>query len=205
MNRTIIKLIILTAFIALVAIVPWESSSRGVIGGCIACHPQFSEKIPKEDGAAADYGSKIHRSHYAKLGESAQCNLCHQIDQQGNLQLIGMETASKIKTTNEKLAKMQPYYKSWATSAFLDQRHGKRGITCLKCHGEVMPESTVSKERCFTCHGTYEKLAERSPFHNGTLYPHFTSEPLECNQCHKGHKKSELVCSQCHHVDAKMP
>jgi hypothetical protein len=36
----------------------------------------------------------------------------HQIDAQGNLWLIGMETTKEIKATDEMLAKMQPYYKS---------------------------------------------------------------------------------------------
>lgn len=214
MNRISIYLVTLTFIVAMIALGPLESKVGGDSGdkipgrGCIACHPKLSETIAKAksaEGGASNFSAKVHRSHYAQLGAAAQCQLCHQIDARGNLRLIGMETDQEIKTTAETLVKMQPYYRSWAASAFLDQRHGRRGITCRKCHGAAMPESTVNKEQCFTCHGSYEKLAERSNFHTGTLYPHFTPEPMECNLCHKGHEKSAVFCTQCHQVEAKMP
>ena len=199
MKKTVLMITLLTAIMGLYAVSPWQPAALGQSKGCVACHPKLSDKTAKSDAAA------MHRTHYAKLGAAAQCSLCHQIDGKGNLRVIGGEPGKAIKATPEQLAKMQPYYKSWATSAFLDQKHGKKGVTCEKCHDGAMPEGGVKQEKCYTCHGSYEKLAEKSTFHNGTLYPHFSPEPVECAQCHKMHKKSELACTKCHPVSAKMP
>lgn len=194
-------------FIVAIALGSLETEVNGgtANGGCTTCHPKLSETVQKAKSLGGNYSATIHRVHYANLA-GVTCSLCHKIDANANLQIIGEEWTKQIKVSPEKLASMEPYYKSWATSSFEDQQHGKRGVTCQQCHDQPIPETTVKKEKCLSCHtGSYEGLADQSPFHNDTLTPHFSPEPLECNLCHKAHRKSELACLQCHNVDAKMP
>ena len=79
---------------------------------------------------------------------------------------------------------------------FLADRHVARGANCAACH-TTQPPKAVPAKQCLTCHGSYEKLAQRTE--NLDVNPHDSHMgELECTECHKGHKKPQLVCDQCH-------
>ena len=53
------------------------------------------------------------------------------------------------------------------------------------------------KETCLSCHGSYDKLAERTA--KLTPNPHFSHRGEEdCTNCHSLHGKSRLECNDCH-------
>jgi len=185
-------------------------------GGCTVCHPKLSAQVPEGhftpkldevkyclachamEGAATAFTWTRHRNHYAALGVAVTCWLCHRIDANGNFRVIGVDGGKQIKTTPEMVAKMEAYYLSWATSDRLDRKHGERSVTCATCHDGNFPTAAVKKEKCFTCHGSYEQVARQAPIHYDAIYPHFQVGPVECNDCHKAHEKSVLVCNMCH-------
>lgn len=146
-----------------------------------------------------------HQKYFAVRGNPDACEPCHQIAADGIFRVVGLKNGPEIKTTSEAVAKMPPYYRSWATSNFLDHKHGKRGITCASCHGTSLPTEATKKERCFSCHGDYKKLVGESPVHKLALEAHIAVEPLECNACHNAHKKSKLVCNECHDLLYDVP
>jgi hypothetical protein len=169
---------------------------------CLKCHTTAA--------SAPAFGWTVHRSHFAThivaAGQKATCDLCHQLDAGGNFTLIGAVNSPTLKTTAAMVAKMPTYYLSAATSAFLDHTHGEQSAACASCHETAFPTQAPKKEQCFTCHGTYERLAEQSAFHHDTLYPHFGSGgPTECTACHKAHAKSVLGCNQCHSFTTRVP
>ncbi|MBI3949224.1 MAG: cytochrome c3 family protein [Acidobacteria bacterium] len=230
MNRTMIALISILAVVTIVAIGEYDSNVSGANSGtrqpsdgCVICHPKLSAQVPEGhfkttlnelkfcltchalEGAASAFTWTRHQRHYAVLGAAANCWLCHQLDANGNFRLIGVNGSKEIKTTPEVVAKMEPYYLSWATSSHLDRKHGEQSVICSTCHETAFPEATVKKEKCFTCHGSYEQIAEQAPIHFSAIYPHFQTGPVECNACHKAHEQSVLVCNQCHNFDYEVP
>lgn len=115
---------------------------------------------------------------------------------------------------------MRPQYQSWSTANLLANKHKQADVTCQACHKssyadkakqgvkfvtgqyeEPLPELKVSKQECLKCHGSYEKIAERTAKlePNPHQSPHFSD--MECNLCHKMHKESKLYCAQCHDFD----
>lgn len=114
---------------------------------------------------------------------------------------------------------MTPYVESWQGGDMLAATHAKANIKCLDCHeptisqqlSEVgkyitgnyktpLPESNIgTKEFCFKCHGTYAEIAEKTEGYSGKANPHDSHEgALDCNQCHRVHGQSQLLCAACH-------
>ena len=168
---------------------------------CLKCHTLAA--------AAPAFAWTVHQSHFgihiAAKGQKATCDLCHQLDANGNFTLTGASNSPSFKTTADVVAKMPTYYVSRATSIHLDHTHGRQSVTCAACHGTTFPTQAPKKEQCFACHGTYEQLAEQSSFHFDALYPHSQSDPVECSNCHKAHKKSVLACNDCHSFTIPVP
>ncbi|WP_287195228.1 cytochrome c3 family protein [Syntrophothermus sp.] len=115
---------------------------------------------------------------------------------------------------------IRPYYQSWSQGTLLASKHRQADVRCQDCHkssyvdkakegvkyitGQYetpLPELKVSQQECLKCHGSYEKIAERTaklepnPHEN----PHYGN--LECNACHKMHRESKVYCAQCHTFD----
>jgi hypothetical protein len=191
---------------------------------CSICHSKLSELVPQTHfkatlnevknclgchsvpGAATAFAWTTHETHYSKLGSAAQCMLCHEIDATGDFNLIGVDDGKEMKTTMETVTKMEPYYLSWATSPFLDRKHGQQSVTCATCHDEAFPQTFVKKEKCFTCHGSYEQVSRLAPIHYDAMMPHFgNGQPIECNECHKAHQKSVMACNECHNFRDPVP
>ncbi len=91
---------------------------------------------------------------------------------------------------------------------FLADRHVSRGTTCAQCHGDKAPAPGVKVDAavCTTCHGSLDKVAERTKKKGVTPDPHYNHlVGLKCLECHQGHKQSQNVCSSCHHIQFKVP
>lgn len=82
-----------------------------------------------------------------------------------------------------------------AEESFLADQHSKMG--CKACHtdGEY---GDVANDPCLKCHGSWEKLAEKTSAIqiNPHKSPHFGMDT--CTMCHHGHYEFENVCSSCH-------
>jgi fumarate reductase flavoprotein subunit len=86
-------------------------------------------------------------------------------------------------------------------NAFNANRHKKRGVACLACHGEATPKTAASEKGCLSCHKSLEAVAEKTidmtpanPHKN-----HITeANKIECTQCHNGHKADVPSCTNCH-------
>lgn len=140
------------------------------------------------------------------MGPAATCRLCHEIDAAGSFRLIGVDSGKEIQATPDMVTRMEPYYRSWATSDRLDRTHSERGVVCSTCHEKAFPDASVKKDKCFACHGSYEQVAEQAPFHWEAIYPHFgDGQPVECNQCHKAHEASVNACNMCHSFGEEVP
>jgi hypothetical protein len=85
--------------------------------------------------------------------------------------------------------------------------HQLAGVNCEKCHGKTGKPEALTMEQCVACHGSTEKLAEKTKDVKPTnphTSPHYGTN-LDCNLCHHQHAKSENYCSSCHKFDFKVP
>ncbi|MDQ5986727.1 MAG: hypothetical protein CSYNP_02458 [Syntrophus sp. SKADARSKE-3] len=85
--------------------------------------------------------------------------------------------------------------------------HRLSDITCASCHGKVKKPEAVAMDKCIACHGSTDKLAEKTSKvkpENPHTSPHYGTT-LDCTLCHKQHAKSENYCNQCHKFDFKVP
>jgi hypothetical protein len=168
----------------------------GELQSCLTCH--------SSDGAASAFDYVIHLSHYRGNTFKDDCFSCHRNDGDGRLSVIGLPGAKGPVVPSVQMAKMIPYFRSWASSNFLDHRHEQIKKTCLDCHLTYFPVKGVSMGACFKCHSSYGKLATMTE--KAKLNPHASHlDNLECALCHKAHRKSELYCNQCHEFDLKVP
>ncbi|ACD94669.1 cytochrome c3 family protein [Trichlorobacter lovleyi] len=88
--------------------------------------------------------------------------------------------------------------------------HATMGFKCADCHKTDAPQAGPTNEACLSCHGSYEQLAAKTkPKHianpadkEAHANPHESHMgPINCTDCHRTHKPSELVCGQCHTFD----
>lgn len=82
--------------------------------------------------------------------------------------------------------------------------HLAHGQKCETCH-KTAPKAgaKVKKQVCQGCH-SYEQLAKQTA--KVEPNPHYSHlGDVNCTDCHKGHKKSELMCNSCHQFDLKVP
>ena len=90
----------------------------------------------------------------------------------------------------------------------LANRHVARGTNCVACHNTKTPKAgaTVDTAKCASCHGSLDKVAQRTKAKKLDPDPHYNHlVGLNCNECHKGHQKSVNLCSQCHNLEFKVP
>lgn len=94
---------------------------------------------------------------------------------------------------------------SVAIAKELKGKHKENAVACVDCHKTDKPMKAASVESCKECHGTYadvkeltKKLPEANP-HDSHL------GELDCRDCHKIHRASEVVCASCHNFDFVAP
>lgn len=93
---------------------------------------------------------------------------------------------------------------SFAADKPLADRHSHYGAQCATCHANNMPATgtRVKNEACLACHGSYEKLAEKTK--NDEPNPHRTHlGNVRCSDCHSGHGTPRLICNDCHKFNLK--
>ena len=89
---------------------------------------------------------------------------------------------------------------SAADQKMLAERHVARGVACSACHATTPPKADVKSSACEACHGDLAKVAKLTD--KGDINPHASHvEEAQCLECHKGHKKPQLLCDQCHEFD----
>jgi hypothetical protein len=77
-------------------------------------------------------------------------------------------------------------------------------VSCELCHNGQNPTAPADDANCIRCHGSASdmaKLTEERAKENDLPNPHLTKhfgEDVPCTTCHKEHKKSELLCANCH-------
>jgi len=118
-----------------------------------------------------------------------------------------------------------PYAESMKNDRMLLGRHAAVTPKCSSCHkeadmatahakvtqapGKFFKQRKYPNEMCQGCHGSYDRLAEKtkgsSAFkttHNESINPHQpTHGQVECFNCHKMHKDKPPIeyCYGCHH------
>jgi fumarate reductase flavoprotein subunit len=90
-------------------------------------------------------------------------------------------------------------------AVLLLQKHLGKGLSCNGCHQENPPATPVKTDKCLSCHGPYDKLAEKTDG-KGAVNPHGSHQgDLSCDSCHNVHKPSVSYCSQCHDFELRVP
>ena len=92
-----------------------------------------------------------------------------------------------------------------AEGVTLADRHAKMNVSCVQCHGVKTPATgaKVQNTACLTCHGSYDKLAEKTKALSPN--PHKTHlGNVRCSDCHSGHQQSKLMCNDCHKFDLQV-
>lgn len=85
-----------------------------------------------------------------------------------------------------------------------DRHIADMGSTCTDCHGEDDPKGNPAKEMCLDCHESYEALAQSTQ--GEEMNPHESHMgPGPCEDCHRSHKQSKLICDECHNFAIKTP
>lgn len=79
--------------------------------------------------------------------------------------------------------------------------HKEMELTCDSCHATGDYNVRVTQETCFTCHESYEVLAEKTAKlgydDNIHAAPHYPK--MDCDLCHKVHKEEgNVYCVTCH-------
>ncbi|MBN2126560.1 MAG: cytochrome c3 family protein [Deltaproteobacteria bacterium] len=84
--------------------------------------------------------------------------------------------------------------------------HQLNGVSCRDCHGDLKTLGPVATQGCLACHESAEKMAEATAKldPNPHTSPHYGTT-LDCDLCHKQHRKSENFCSQCHEWKLRVP
>lgn len=91
-----------------------------------------------------------------------------------------------------------------AASHSLKPHHGKLGFTCENCHqgGDPKQYQRLKTEDCLSCHGSAQKVANRTQFMDvNHTNPHNSLHDkldLDCYECHAEHKPSQNLCQTCH-------
>lgn len=91
-----------------------------------------------------------------------------------------------------------------------NEYHAANNMKCSACHDEEDPTqgaAAVATDTCLSCHGSYEKVAERTASLGEDVNPHDSFHydmQLECTTCHASHGKSTNLCSSCHDANLWM-
>ena len=142
-------------------------------------------------------GFLVHRKHYALEAFAGDCWSCHSTEEEALFGLTGTTQGAGVEVSRDKPGHMSSYFKSWASSEYLDRRHSEQGADCIDCHSSFFPDGPAPMGVCLDCHGSYPDLAEQT--NQAEPNPHASHlGEIDCGHCHKFHEPSVLVCRQCH-------
>jgi hypothetical protein len=174
------------------------------IAACLSCHGPSSP----DKAAANPFAARIHRPHTGPKAK-VDCLLCHTWTP-GKSFGLAKQKGSWGPLSKQGMELLKQMTASWSDSPYLDAFHARKNVTCAGCHGKRLParEDTVENDRCLSCHGSPEKLAEKTmsavfPKRN----PHQSHlVALDCTKCHLVHGESKVYCLECHsNFDMKIP
>jgi hypothetical protein len=86
----------------------------------------------------------------------------------------------------------------------LSHFHNLSGVKCTDCHAAKSKTKAVTKEKCLTCHKSYEDLVSLTADADPNPHESHLGE-LDCSYCHHQHKRSENYCAQCHEWPLDLP
>lgn len=115
---------------------------------------------------------------------------------------------------------IKPYYQSWKEGPLLAAKHAEKGVKCLDCHQQGIPEKvregvlyvsgnyetplkerSFKKDECLKCHqDNWAKVVDSTEFEMSNPHDNHLGE-IDCSLCHKMHRESEVYCLQCHDFD----
>lgn len=75
-------------------------------------------------------------------------------------------------------------------------------LPCTTCHQGTQMKAPA-KEKCFGCHASYDKIAERTAKMNPNPHSSHRGE-ANCTACHSMHAKPRFECNDCHNFKIKM-
>lgn len=209
------------AVLAVAALPVLAAAAPAKTGSCTACHADLASVLPKSHPAVAGktlaaclachkpgqhdaakpdrFAAALHRAHAAGTA-TVDCAACHVPRGKGPVAAVSGKVA--LPATAAALKDLQPVMASWASSPFLDSRHGKGGVGCAGCHAAGVPVAgtEVGNERCLACHGPLETLVEKTkPAQFADRNPHRSHlGEIACTVCHKAHEASVVYCLDCH-------
>jgi len=167
--------------------------------------PTYCKKCHKAPDSAKTFEWLLHFKHYAVTDNELNCKDCHRCGEKNNLGALGKEAQQK-RLLPGMAGEWKPYYKSWATSGYMDNEHAQNGMTCNPCHGTLSAFETPTLEKCLQCHKKYiDPPIQKS---NGAPNPHQSHlESPPCIFCHKAHEESVNYCNNnnCHNFNFKFP
>lgn len=174
------------------------------ITACLSCHP------PSRSGKVEPnaFSTRIHRAHITPQAK-VDCLICHTWVPGKSFGLI-KQKVSLGSPDRKNMDQVKKIFQSWSNSSLLDGLHAKGNVSCRGCHGQKLPtrDDTVENDRCVSCHGSYEALAEKM------ASPEFPKQNphkshlvgLACTKCHAGHSRSRVYCLECHkNYNMKIP
>jgi hypothetical protein len=166
------------------------------ISACLMCHRPASP----DKAAPNPFAARLHRAHTgARL--PIDCQLCHAWEAGKGFGLAGDKESWGVLSAQE-MELLKRTLASWSESSWLDALHAKRDVSCAGCHAKKLParDDYVESSRCLDCHGSYEKLAEKSaPAQFPMRNPHRSHlVGLDCTKCHVAHGASRSYCLECH-------
>lgn len=89
-------------------------------------------------------------------------------------------------------------------AALLADKHATGGAACSACHEENPPSEAPPTPKCLLCHGSYDKVAQKTK--EAAPNPHASHMgEIPCVNCHHMHKASESYCAQCHDFSFEVP
>ena len=146
---------------------------------------------------AVDTGKKTNRKPNTKPGD---CRACHGKDSK----LPDDHPDTKNMSIKDCKGCHEEKGKRLETKLLLSHFHNLAGVKCVDCHEAKKSKVKAEMRRCYSCHGSYEKLAELTK--NADPNPHKSHQgKLDCNLCHHQHKKSVNYCGQCHEWPLDVP
>ena len=77
----------------------------------------------------------------------------------------------------------------------------KKQKSCSACHDkDILGEATIKNKKCLECHGSLEKLTDKTaPKDFPDRNPHKSHlGEINCTVCHTAHAESKVYCLECH-------
>jgi Cytochrome c3 len=137
-------------------------------------------------------------SHADEVTTQNHCSKCHNF--------IEGETPADhpdVLGPEDKLCvKIKIIFEDISDGKFLASPHTNNNVSCSDCHEENIFEldAEIENDTCFSCHESYEALAELTKnIVVAEQNPHKSHlGEMDCTVCHHVHSRSSAYCLQCH-------